>query len=62
VSNHRCDTLEDCAVLRAVYDVNGWQMNKSYHDTVDVKTLVSAWEDYVAKHYGAAVPKQIKDR
>ncbi len=51
VSNHRCDTLEDCAVLRAVYDVSGWSMNKSYAHTVDVKTVVSEWEDYVEHSY-----------
>ncbi len=59
VSNHRCDTLEDCAVLRAVYDVNGWSMHKSYAHTVDVKTLVSEWEDYVTKNYNTTVSKQL---
>ncbi len=55
VSNHRCDTLENCAVLRAVYDVNGWSMHKSYRHTVDVNTLVSEWEGYVTNHYGNEV-------
>ncbi len=52
VSNHRCDALEDCAVLRAVYDVNGLNMEKSYAHTIDVKTLIKEWEGYVIQHYG----------
>jgi hypothetical protein len=56
VSNHRCDTLEDCAVLRAVYDVSGLDM-KERRNTLDVGTLVQEWEDYVLQHYGVAIPE-----
>ncbi len=52
VSNHRCDTVENCALLRAVYDLNGLNMEKSYAHTIDVKTLIKEWEGYVIQHYG----------
>ncbi len=57
VSNHRCDTLEDCAVLRAVYDVSGLDMKKK-RNALDVEILVKDWGDYVAEHYGIAMPKK----
>ncbi len=52
ISNHRCDSLESCALLRAVYDVNGLNMEKSHADMIDVKTLAKEWEGYVIQHYG----------
>ncbi len=58
ISNHRCDTLEECAVLRAVYDVSGMDMNERQHHVIDVETLVSEWEDYITEHYSFEVPKQ----
>ncbi|MGH9922853.1 MAG: hypothetical protein ACRD38_08890, partial [Nitrososphaerales archaeon] len=58
-SNHRCDTLEDCAVLRAVYDVSGLDMDvKEKRNTPDVDILVKEWEDYVMKNYGIAMPSK----
>ncbi len=51
VSNHRCDGLENCALLRAVYDVNGLNMEKSYKISVDVNTLIKGWIGYIIGHY-----------
>ncbi len=51
VSNHRCDTVENCAVLRAVYDANGMSMDDPWH-TLTVKDIVKGWEGYVIDHYG----------
>lgn len=55
VSNHRCDTLENCTVLRAVYDASGMDMKKSYKHDLDVKGLMKEWEDYVMQHYKIAI-------
>ncbi len=54
ISNTRCDTLEDCAVLRAVYDASGMDMRKKRY-TLDVETLVNEWEEYVREHYSVAI-------
>jgi hypothetical protein len=54
ISNTRCDTLEDCAVLRAVYDESGLDMRKKRY-TLDVETLVNEWEEYVGEHYSVAI-------
>ncbi|MFY3742001.1 MAG: hypothetical protein HMLIMOIP_002463 [Candidatus Nitrosomirales archaeon] len=53
-SNHRCDTLEECAMLRAVYDISGLDMKKS-RNTLDVESLVSEWEDYVMEQYSVVI-------
>ena len=45
VSNTRCHTVEDCALLQAVYDMNGLDINKKRH-TLDVATLIKEWEVY----------------
>jgi hypothetical protein len=56
-SNHRCDTLEECAVLRGVYDVSGLDMDsKENRNTPDIDVLVKEWEDYIMKNYGIAMP------
>jgi len=56
ISNHRCDTLEDCAVLRAVYDVSGLDMEKKRH-ALDFEILVKEWEDYIMERYGIVITK-----
>jgi hypothetical protein len=53
ISNHRCDTLEECAVLRGVYDVTGLDMDsREKRNAPDIDMLVKEWEDYVLKNYG----------
>jgi hypothetical protein len=54
ISNTRCDTLEDCAVLRAVYDESGLDMRKKRY-TLDIEALVNEWEDYVRENYDVAI-------
>jgi hypothetical protein len=46
VSNHRCDTVENCAVLRGVYDASGMDMDRKRF-SLDFETLVNEWVDYV---------------
>ena len=59
ISNHRCDTMENCAILQSVYNVSNLDFdNKKY--TIDVDTLFEEWVDYVAEHYNVTV--QIADR
>ncbi len=49
-SNHRCDTIENCAVLQAVYDASGLDINKKKY-TLDVETLIKEWGAYVMEQY-----------
>lgn len=58
ISNHKCDTVENCAILRAVYDANGWDMDKKRY-TLSVKMLTDEWQEYVMEHYNVDVSKQI---
>jgi len=51
VSNHRCDTLEQCALLRAVYDANGLNINDKKND-LNFAKIVQEWEEYVQENYG----------
>jgi hypothetical protein len=46
VSNHRCDTVENCAVLRGVYDASGMDMDRKRF-SLDFEALVNEWVDYV---------------
>lgn len=48
VSNHKCSAMEDCAVLRAVYDVSGLDMNEKKY-ALSFQNLIKEWEEYV-KH------------
>ena len=45
INRHRCDTLENCAVLQAVYDVQGLDTDR--RNSLTVSTLVEGWETFV---------------
>ena len=46
ISNHRCSTLENCAVLRAVYDMNGLDLDDKRH-SLNFDGIVKEWQDYI---------------
>jgi hypothetical protein len=46
VSNHKCDSVETCAVLSAVYDAAGMDMNKRKY-TQNFVSLAEEWKAYV---------------
>jgi len=50
LSNHRCDTLEQCALLRAVYDANGMNINDKRHE-LNFAAIVNEWKDDVQQKY-----------
>ncbi|MFQ5970555.1 MAG: hypothetical protein ACE5J2_08705, partial [Nitrososphaerales archaeon] len=50
ISNHRCDTLEECALLRAVYDANGMDINDKKH-VLSFDTTGKEWEQYLQEKY-----------
>jgi len=48
ISNHRCDTLENCSVLQAVYKVNGLdRSDKRYSLNFDF--IVQGWLEYTTE-------------
>jgi hypothetical protein len=49
ISNHRCSTLENCVILRAVYDMNGLDLDDKRHG-LNFDKIVKEWEDYVGQH------------
>jgi hypothetical protein len=51
ISNHRCGTLENCSVLRAVYDASGLDMDNKRYD-LSFTTLVEEWEGHINEQYG----------
>ncbi len=51
VSNHRCSTIEECALLRAVYDMNGLIMNEERYD-LSFTDMERAWEHCIIENYG----------
>lgn len=57
VSNTRCDTVENCAVLWGVYDANGWDINKK-HYTFDISMLISEWTKYIEENYDMKFMKE----
>jgi uncharacterized repeat protein (TIGR01451 family) len=46
ISNHRCATLEQCAVLRAAYDVSSLDINDKKH-SLAFDTLVNEWSSHI---------------
>ncbi|GEM_PF-4024576 len=50
VSNNRCETMEQCSLLKAVYDANGWNMNDKRRDLSFV-TIAKEWKSYVEEEY-----------
>jgi hypothetical protein len=51
VSDNRCETFEQCALLMAVYDVNGINMNDKKHN-LSFDMLVQQWKEYILEKYG----------
>ncbi|MFQ5970508.1 MAG: hypothetical protein ACE5J2_08460 [Nitrososphaerales archaeon] len=51
INNHRCETFEQCALLRAVYDVNGLNINEKRYD-LSFASVVEEWDKYVQENYG----------
>lgn len=54
VSNHRCDTVENCATLWGVYDSIGWKLDNKRH-TLNVSKLIEEWKSFVKEKYGISV-------
>jgi hypothetical protein len=55
ISNHRCDTLEECTVLRAVYDMNGTRLgDKEYR--LDFDDIMQQWRKYMEENDDSEVP------
>jgi hypothetical protein len=50
VSNHRCDTYEQCVLLKAVYDVQGLNMNDKKHD-LSFDSIMKEWKAYLQQNY-----------
>ncbi len=50
VSNNRCDSIEQCALLRAVYDATGMNINDKRHD-LNFAAIVEEWKTYVQNEY-----------
>jgi hypothetical protein len=46
VSNDRCETIEQCALLEAVYDANGPNKRDKKHDP-SFSTIMEEWKDYL---------------
>jgi hypothetical protein len=59
ISNHRCLALEDCAVLHAVYDANGLDMDNKRH-SLNFQSVVQEWEEYIVKHYSVSATDETK--
>ncbi|MGH9879402.1 MAG: hypothetical protein ACRD5H_17360, partial [Nitrososphaerales archaeon] len=51
ISNHRCSALEECAMLRAVYDMVGLDLDNK-RNTLSFKNLIEEWEQYLQDEYG----------
>jgi hypothetical protein len=46
ISNHRCDTFEQCTLLRAVYDVRGLDINEKRY-ALNFDMIMKGWEEYM---------------
>ena len=51
VSNNRCDTIEQCALLKAVYDAKGLNINDKRYD-LSFATIMEDWKEYLQENYG----------
>ncbi|MFQ5970435.1 MAG: hypothetical protein ACE5J2_08080, partial [Nitrososphaerales archaeon] len=49
ITNHRCSTLEQCSLLRAVYDASSLDINDKRYD-LNFDALSDEWKSY-AEHY-----------
>ena len=50
VKNHRCDTVENCAVLQGVFDLIGLDIEDERYP-LSVERLVEGWEEYLMNPY-----------
>jgi len=50
VSNDRCDTIEQCALVKALYDAKGLNINDRRHDLSFV-TIMEDWKEYLQDDY-----------
>jgi hypothetical protein len=51
VSNNRCDSIEQCALLKAVYEANGMNINDKRHE-LNFAAIVEEWKTYLQNEYG----------
>jgi hypothetical protein len=57
VSSSKCSALEECAVLRAVYDAEGYKNDKKY--ALSFKDIAEEWREYVEKRVAEDAAKDI---
>ncbi len=57
VSNHRCLTFEQCALVRGVYDANGLNFMLDKKHSISFATIMQEWKDYLHKKYGISEDK-----
>ncbi len=50
MSNNECETLEQCALLKALYDAGALNTSKENHD-LSFETIMQDWVDYVNEKY-----------
>ncbi len=51
INNNRCDTLEQCVLVKGVYEISGLNMNDKRHD-ISFDTIMQEWEQYLQDEYG----------
>ncbi|MGH9877364.1 MAG: hypothetical protein ACRD5H_06980, partial [Nitrososphaerales archaeon] len=51
INNNRCDTLEQCVLVKGVYDINGLNMNDKRHE-ISFDTILEDWNQYLQDEYG----------
>ncbi|MFY3741009.1 MAG: subtilisin family serine protease [Candidatus Nitrosomirales archaeon] len=54
ISDHSCETFEQCTLMMAVYNVNVSNVNDSKHD-LSFASIVQEWKDYVLENYGIEI-------
>ena len=57
INDHRWDTFEQCAVLKAVYDANGLSLDDK-RQTLDVKMIINEWNKYIEEHYSVILDEE----
>jgi hypothetical protein len=50
INSQQCSNFEQCAVLRAIYDISELKINDKRHD-LSFDTVVNEWKDYVQETY-----------
>jgi hypothetical protein len=43
-TNHKCSSVEECSILNAVYEVNGWDLDKRRY-TLSFNDIVAGWKE-----------------